>query len=171
MVPDIVSVLLVVGALYAVISVPVGMFNTQLYKLSRNTKCSGLERFFAYLPLRNITYARNIAYAGSPAYTWVLRFLAGLVLLRVIAMGLAQNFPLLLLISSFGMMLAIVVYILLYIINAVDFCRMFCCGALVTICCVVCAPLGYYLLSLKVPGYFKRVEDEVSGRFGTSDES
>ena len=43
---------------------------------------------------------------------------------------------------------------------------MFNCGLIVTLCGVVVAPIGYYMLSTQVLGYFRSVEDTVSGRFG-----
>ena len=85
---------------------------------------------------------------------------------RVVSIALVSLVPVLVVYSSLVMIACIAIYCILYIINCVDFCRMFNCGLIVTLCGVVVAPIGYYMLSTQVLGYFRSVEDTVSGRFG-----
>lgn len=163
---NILSVVLVVAFLYSIICIPVGMFNTKLFMAIHGTKCTGLNRVKAYLPFYNITFSRWLAYGGSMVFSILLLVCALLLVFRFVAIALVASVPILVVYSALTTLGCIALYTLLYIINAVDFCRMFSCGAATMLCCLLIAPVGYYMLSLQVLSYFRNVEDEVSGRFG-----
>ena len=167
MIENIISVVLVVGVLFAIISIPVGMFNTKVFQAINGTKCTGVNFIKAFIPFYNITFSRKLAYNSSGIFIIALIVCLILILFRIVALALVSVVPVLVVFSSFTTIAAILLYWLFYIINAVDFCRMFNCGMLITLCCIILAPVGYYMLSTQVLSYFRSVEDEVSGRFGT----
>lgn len=163
---DVVSVILVLVILYAVISVPVGIFNLKMFQAIHGTKCTGLSFLKAFTPLCNITFARKLAYGRATIFNVVLRICLLLLLFRIVAVVVVSALPILVVYSSLVMIACIALYWILYIINCVDFCRMFNCGVITTLFGIVVPPIGYYMLSTQVLGYFRSVEDTVSGRFG-----
>lgn len=163
---DVISVVLVLMALYAVISVPVGIFNLKVFQAIHGTKCTGFSLLKAFTPLYNITFARKLAYGKATIFNAILLLCLLLLLFRVVALVLVSTLPILVVYSSLVMIACIALYWVLYIVNCVDFCRMFNCGVITTLCGVVVPPIGYYMMSTQVLGYFRSVEDTVSGRFG-----
>ena len=163
---DVISVVLVLMALYAVNSVPVGMFNLKVFQAIHGTKCTGFSLLKAFTPLYNITFARKLAYGKATIFNAILLLCLLLLLFRVVALVLVSTLPILVVYSSLVMIACIALYWFLYIVNCVDFCRMFNCGVITTLCGVVVPPIGYYMMSTQVLGYFRSVEDTVSGRFG-----
>lgn len=163
---DVISVIIVLAVLYAIVSVPVGIFNLKVFQAMHGTKCTGLNILKAFTPLYNITFARKLAYSKSPVYNVLLLVCLLLFLFRIVSIVIVSAVPILVVYSSLAMIVCIALYWVLYIINCVDFCRMFNCGLIVTLCGIVAAPIGYYMLSTQVLGYFRSVEDTVSGRFG-----
>ena len=159
---DVLSVIIVLAVLYAIVSVPVGIFNLKVFQAVHGTKCTGLSILKAFAPLYNITFARKLAYGKSTVFNVMLLICLLLFVFRVVSIALVSLVP----VPSLVMIACIAIYCILYIINCVDFCRMFNCGLIVTLCGVVVAPIGYYMLSTQVLGYFRSVEDTVSGRFG-----
>lgn len=165
---DIISVLIVLIVLYSIISIPVGLFNIKVFQAIYYAKPSGVNLIKAFLPLYNITFARKLAYGQATVANSVLLVCVLLAAFRIVALVLVSTFPVLIVYSSIVMIACIAMYWALYIFNCVDFCRMFNCGVVTTLCGIVVAPIGYYMLSTQVMGYFRSVEDEVSGRFGDS---
>lgn len=163
---DVISVVLVLMVLYAVISVPVGIFNLKVFQAIHGTKCTGFSFLKAFTPLYNITFARKLAYGKATVFNVILLVCLLLLLFRVVALILVSTLPILVVYSSLVMIACIALYWVLYIVNCVDFCRMFNCGIITTLCGVVVPPIGYYMMSTQVLGYFRSVEDTVSGRFG-----
>ena len=163
---DVLSVIIVLAVLYAIVSVHVGIFNLKVFQAVHGTKCTGLSILKAFAPLYNITFARKLAYGKSTVFNVMLLICLLLFVFRVVSIALVSLVPVLVVYSSLVMIACIAIYCILYIINCVDFCRMFNCGLIVTLCGVVVAPIGYYMLSTQVLGYFRSVEDTVSGRFG-----
>lgn len=166
MLMDILSTILVVGILYAIVCVPVGMFNAKVFQAVHGAKCTGLSLGKALIPFCNITFSRRLTYGRAPVFRALLLVCVGLLLFRFVALALVTVAPLLIVFSSLTTVACIALYWLLYIVNAIDFCRMFNCGFVIKLACIVLAPVGYYMLSTQVLGYFRSVEDEVSGRFG-----
>lgn len=160
------SVVIVLAFLYAIVCVPVGIFNLRLFQAINGTKCTGLNFLKAFVPLYNITFARKLAYGKAPAFNVLLALCALLFVFRVSALILVSSFPILVVYSSLIMIACLALYWLLYIVNCVDFCRMLNRGVVTTLCGIVVPPIGYYMLSTQVMGYFRSVEDTVSGRFG-----
>lgn len=165
MIQQIISVVIVIAVLCAVVCVTVGMFNRKLFLAVYGTKCTGLSAVEAYIPFYNIVYARKIINGKAPVFLGGFCLCAAGLIFRLGSVVLVAKFPVLIVYSSLAMVVCIALYMLLYIINAVDFCRMLNCGFLTTICCIIVAPVGYYMLSTQVLPYFKQVEDKVSGTF------
>lgn len=165
MLSNILSTVIVIAVLCGVFSITVGMFNTKLYKAINEEKCSGLEILKAYIPFYNIAYARKLAYGKCTVFNIGFIVCAVLIVFRVAAVILVSTFPILVVYSAFTTYVAILIYAIMYIVNAVDFVRMLNGGFITTLCCVIVAPVGYYMLSNIVIAYFKSVEDKVSGTF------
>lgn len=163
---DVISVILVLAVLYAIVSIPVGIFNLKVFQAIHGTKCTGLSFVKAFIPLYNITFSRKLAYGRATAFNICLVICLLLFLFRIVSVVIVSIAPVLVVYSSLVMIACIAIYWILYIINCVDFCRMFNCGVITTLCGVVVPPIGYYMLSTQVLGYFRSVEDTVSGRFG-----
>lgn len=161
------SVFTVVAILYAIISIPVGLFNLKIFKAVHGAKCTGLNFIKAFIPFYNITFSRRLVYGKTTGFCVALLLCALMCLFRGISLVLVSTAPILIVYSSLVMIACIALYIILYIINAVDFCRMLNCGVVTVIVSIAIAPIGYYMLSTQVLSYFRSVEDTVSGRFGT----
>lgn len=166
MVMNVISVLLVVLILCALISVPVGLFNLKIFQAVHGAKCTGLNFLKAFTPFYNITFSRKLTYGRTPIYNWAMIICAVLLAFRFTALLLVSAVPILVVYSSITTFSCIVLYWGFYLVNAVDFCRMFNCGVVTTLCSIVVPPIGYYMISTQVLGYFRNVEDMVSGRFG-----
>lgn len=150
--------------IYAVICIPVGMLNVSLRRAALGAKPSPNEYLKAYSPFVNITYGRKVLY-GKTAYSYGLYTVVLLLVFRVVAVLLVGTVPVLTIYSAFTTLAALALYCVLYIWNAASMCLLLRGGTMLTIVSVLIAPVGYYLISVRVPGYFKSVEDEVSGRF------
>lgn len=165
MIQQILSTLIVIAVLCAILCVTVGMFNRKVFLAVYKSKCTGLSTIQAFIPFYNITYARRIINGKCPIFNVGLCIcLIGFVF-RLVSVALVAKVPVLIVYSSMVMIGCIALYMILYIANAVDFCRMLNCGFLTTICSIIVAPVGYYMLSTQVLPYFKQVEDRVSGAF------
>lgn len=159
------SVLIVLAILYSIISIPVGLFNLKVFQSVNGTKCTGLNFLKAFMPFYNITFSRRLVYGKATWFHVLLLVCAVLFLCRIVAIVLVAAFPLLIVFSSIAMVACLALYYALYVINAVDFCRMLNCGLVTTLFSIAVTPIGYYMLSTQVLGYFRSVEDTVSGRF------
>lgn len=164
---NVLSVIIVVAILYAIISVPVGLFNLKMFQAVHGAKCTGLNFVKAFIPFYNITFSRRLVYGKATGFCIALLLCVIMFLFRVVSLVLVSAVPILIVYSSLVMIACIAFYYILYIINAVDFCRMLNCGVVTMIVSIVVAPIGYYMLSTQVLSYFRSVEDTVSGRFGT----
>ena len=131
---DVLSVIIVLAVLYAIVSVPVGIFNLKVFQAVHGTKCTGLSILKAFAPLYNITFARKLAYGKSTVFNVMLLICLLLFVFRVVSIALVSLVPVLVVYSSLVMIACIAIYCILYIINCVDFCRMFNCGLIVTLC-------------------------------------
>ena len=159
-----VAAIILVVLIYAVLCVPVGMLNTRLFKAIRGEKATGINLGEAYAPFTNITYSRKLLF-GKTAYTYGLYVVGALLAFRAAAVLLVTKLPILTPYSAFTTLLAIAIYIVLYVANAASICRLLRGGAALMLVSIFIAPVGYYLSSARVPRYFRSVEDEVSGRF------
>jgi len=162
---SIISAIVLVLGLCAVLAVPVGIFNLKVYRAVRGTKCTGATAVEAFVPFVNILFARKLVY-GQTFFKYLMWVCAALVIFRTAALVLINTMPVLTVFSSFGMVACIALYAVLYVANAASFASLLNCGAVTMLCCVVAAPVGYYMLSTQVLNYFRSVEDVVSGRFG-----
>lgn len=151
----------------AVVGVPVGLFNIKVYRAVCGTKPKGLVLVDAFIPATNLLFARKLVY-GKTAYTYGLVACGVLILFRAVALALINTVPILIFYSGFAVMGCLALFIVLYVANAVSFCRLFNCKVVVTLCCLLIAPVGYYMLSTQVLGYFRNTEEELSGRFTAS---
>lgn len=159
------SLLLWIVAPLACIGVPVGMFNTALFKAQYGTKCTGMNLVKAYTPITNIIFPRKIVYGTSKGFTALIIVAASLFVFRIAAIFLARNAPLIFLASVLAMYLCILIYAILYIVCAVDFAQMLCPRPIMFITCVILPPAAFYAMSTQVLRYFAEVSDEVTGRF------
>lgn len=164
---NILSVVIVLGVLYGVLCLPVALFNLKVYQAVVGVKCGFPSVLLAFCPFYNIVFARKQVYTKAPIYNILLILCAVLLCFRFISLVMVARVPILVFYSAFCAMAAVVLYYILYIINAVDFAHMFGCGAVTKLMAILVAPVGYYLLSNQVLSYYKSVEDEVSGRFAT----
>lgn len=162
---NVISMIVVIGLLYCVLCVPVGLFNLKVYQAVMGTKCGFPTVLLAFCPLYNIVFPRKYIYNRAPVYTGLLILFTVLMLFRTVAFILVLQVPILYVFSAFASIGAIILYYGLYLFNCFDFARMFGCGILTKLFSIVVPPLGYYLVSNQVLGYYKSVEDEVSGRF------
>lgn len=164
---NIASVVLVVLILCSIVSVTPGFFNLKMFRALQGTRCTGLSAVQAFIPFYNITFSRKLSYGKSTIFDIGFIVCAVLLLFRVASVVLVSKLPVLVVFSSFAMYACLLIFFVMYIVNAVDFCRMLNCGFLTILCCVVVAPVGYYMLSTQVLAYFKEVEDVVRGTFET----
>ena len=165
MLQNILSALIVLGALYMVISVPVGLVNVKLFKALHGARCTGVNALLAFIPIYNIVFGRKLVYGKATFTKVILALCTALLAFRAISVLLVAAYPILVVYSAITSILVCAVYWLLYIVNAVDLGRMFGVGAITMLCCVLIAPVGYYMLSAQIMAYFRSVEDEVSGTF------
>jgi hypothetical protein len=161
---DIVSICIVVGALYGVFTLPVGLFNMKMYQAVHGYKCAGSQCIALFFPFYNIAFARKLVYGRSMYGIWVSVCMLFL-LFRIASLLLVTIVPVLVVFSAITILVFLCIYYLLYVINALDFCMMLGCGILTFLCCIIITPVGYMVLSTQAVRYFKSVEDEVSGRF------
>lgn len=152
--------------LYCIIWVPVGMFNLKMFKEHNGSKATGMQALSAFAPFYNICYSRKLAYGKSPIFFVLTTIAVVLFCLRLLSVALVAVVPILLPITALLIWVSLLLYFLLYIINAVDFCRMLGGGFVTLLFCIVVPMLGYYMLSNVVTAYFYKEEDELSGRFG-----
>ena len=114
---DVLSVIIVLAVLYAIVSVPVGIFNLKVFQAVHGTKCTGLSILKAFAPLYNITFARKLAYGKSTVFNVMLLICLLLFVFRVVSIALVSLVPVLVVYSSLVMIACIAIYCILYIIN------------------------------------------------------
>lgn len=160
-----------VAVLAAIFTIPVGMFNTKMYRGNNGEYPHGVDWLKAYIPFGNIRYARVLAYGASPIFGVFLIVAAAIFALRFISIGLvALDIGIAMYIyvfSAFFPMAALAIWWVLAAINAIDFGGMLGAGLPTKIVCVVLPPLGYYMLSNAVLPYFKAEEVSMDGTFGS----
>jgi hypothetical protein len=166
MIANILSIVILAALFYLLVSLPVGLFNMRVFQAVNGTKCTGYNRLGAFVPLANITFARKLVYRRT-FWNYILILCAALLLFRIISILTVAYLPVLIVYSSMSTIFCIALYFVLYILNALDFCRLLNCGIVTIVCCIAAPPVGYYMISTQVLRYFKSVEDDVSGRFGT----
>lgn len=157
-------------AIAAVFSIPVGLFNTKMFRGINGSKPGGGQVVRAYLPFVNIRYSRVLAYGSSTVFLVFLCVAAVMLLLRFVAVGLVIadiGFgAYLYMITPLCTLGALAIWYVLSVVNAVDFANMLGAGGITKVFCVLCSPIGYYMLSNAVLPYFKREETTVHGTFG-----
>lgn len=167
---DILIAVLMFMAVAALFTIPVGLFNTRMFRGLNESRPTGSEFIKAYIPFFNVRYSRVLAYNSSPIYMALLCIAAVLFLLRFVAVGLVAadiGFgAYLVILTPITVMLAFVLWYVLAVVNAIDFGRMLGVGTLTMIVCIFCAPIGYYMLSNAVMPYFKKEETSLDGTFG-----
>lgn len=170
------DVLIAIGlfiGICAVFTVPVGMFNTKMFRGINGSKPTGGEFLKAYVPFFNVRYARVLAYGSSSVFMIFLCAALVLFLLRFIAIGLIALdigwAVYLFMLSPMLVLLALGIWWVLAIVNAVDFARMLGCGGLTIVMSVLIPPVGYYMLSNNVLPYFRKEESSLHGTFGAED--
>ncbi len=160
-------------AIIALFTVPVGMFNVKMFKGSNSTDPTGGEVVKAYLPFVNVRYSRVLAYGTSPVYLGLLIACGVLLLMRAIsyalvAAGLGVGVYLAFF-SSFGSLIAILIWWTLAAVNGIDFCNMLQAGFVTKVACIILPPMGYYFLSNIVLPYFRSEEAVTNDTFGAQD--
>lgn len=170
------DVLIAIGlfiAICAVFTVPVGLFNTKMFRGINGSKPGGGEFLKAYIPFFNVRYSRVLAYGSSSVFMIFLCASAVLFLLRFVAIGLVTLdigwAVYLFMISPVLVLVALLIWWVLAIVNAVDFARMLGCGGLTIFVSIIIPPVGYYMLANNVLPYFRKEETSLNGTFGTTD--
>ena len=154
----------------AIFTVPVGMFNTKMFRGSNGAKPTGMELVKAYIPFVNVRYARVLAYGSSNIFLGALIVCGIGLLVRAIAYILvAMNIGVgvyLAFFSAFVSLGVLCIWWILAAINGVDFANMLQAGFATKLLCICIPPLGYYMLSNIVIPYFKSAEAGVNDTFG-----
>lgn len=157
--------------LVGIFTIPVGIFNTRMFRGVNGSKPRGSEFMKAYAPFANIRFSRVLAYGSSTVYLVALILCFILVLSRVVALVLVWMDigwgVYLFIFTPICVLLAFAIYYILAVVNAVDFGRMIGAGTLTMVLCVVMNPIGYYMLAQQVLPYFKAEENDLSGTFGS----
>lgn len=157
--------------LVGIFTIPVGIFNTRMFRGVNGSKPSGSEFLKAYTPFANVRFSRVLAYGSSTVYLVALILCAILIMSRVVALilvGLDIGWSVYLFIfTPICVLLAFAIYYILAVVNAIDFGRMIGAGTLTMIMCVIMNPIGYYMLAQQVLPYFKAEENDLSGTFGS----
>lgn len=166
---EVVSVIWLLVICYVAISLTVGMFSTKMFQAMKGYKADVPFLIKAYVPFANISTARKLLY-GRTLFTALLGVCGVLVIFRIVALTLVALVPALVTYSAAGMVMCIVLYYVLYVVNAVTFSRLLQCGAGITAVCIILPMVGYYMLAVHVLPYFKREEDKLSGRFEAHDQ-
>lgn len=163
------DILIAVGLFLVILllfSIPCGFFNTRMFRGINDSKPTGMEFVKAHMPVYNVCYARKQAYGSNTVHIVLTTLIVILFLMRFLAIALVNFVPILFVFSPFFVIVSVLMYYVLYAVNAVDFARMLGCGGITLIMCILVAPLGYYLMSNQVLPYFKESEDVMSDRFG-----
>lgn len=172
MVDILVTIGLLIGLL-AVFTIPIGMFNTKMFRGLNDEKPGGLEFIKAYIPFYNVRYARVLAYNTSPVFLVFLIFATLLFLTRFVALAMLVmdiGFSAYLIVfTPVCVLAALLIWWILAAINAIDFGRMIGVGGLTLLFSALIPPLGYYMLSVNVLPYFKKEETSLHGTFGSED--
>ena len=166
---DILVAMVFVAIIVAIFTVPVGMFNTKMFHGANGSRATGMEVLKAYVPFGNLRYARVLSYGASPVYL-VLLILAGLlIVVRLVSVAIFQMVPVLLIFTPWCVIAAFLIWYILAVVNALDFANMLGAGLVTKLFCIICAPLGYYMLAQVVLPYFKAEEENISGTFEAQD--